>query len=226
MLGRFSSVFDIVGPVMVGPSSSHTAGAARIGALARRVLGEIPGWAICTLYDSFALTGSGHGTDIALVGGLLGLESHDPRLVHALEMAEEAGLKIEWEMGEKSPTGHPNAVRLRLTGAITGICTDIHAVSQGGGKVAVVQIDGFSVTLTGLYPTLLVFHRDVAGAIAQVTTAVAAGGCNIARMEVARQSRGKNALMVMELDQSPSADVVAEINSVSAVYRVRTVVPE
>lgn len=211
---------------MVGPSSSHTAGAARIGVLARRVLGEAPGWAICTLYDSFALTGRGHGTDIALVGGLLGLGSHDPRLVNALKMAEEAGLKVEWEMAEKSPTGHPNAVRLRLTGATTGISTDIQAVSLGGGQVAIVRIDGFAVTLTGLHPGLLVFHRDVAGAIAQVTTAVAAGGCNIARMEVARQARGKKALMVMDLDQSPSPTVVAEINNVSAVYRVRTVLPE
>ncbi|MGI6082289.1 MAG: L-serine ammonia-lyase, iron-sulfur-dependent subunit beta [Limnochordia bacterium] len=223
---RFSSVFDIVGPVMVGPSSSHTAGAARIGMLARRVLGEPPGWAICTLYDSFALTGRGHGTDRALIGGLLGMESHDPRLIRSLEMAEEAGLKIEWEVGEESPTDHPNSVRLRLTGAVTGISTDIHAVSEGGGQVAIVMIDGFSVRLTGLYPALLVFHRDVAGVIAKVTSAVAAAGCNIARMEVARQSRGQKALMVMELDQSPGSEMVEEINNVSEVYRVRTVLPE
>jgi len=196
------------------------------GTAPRRVLGEPPGWVICTLYDSFALTGRGHGTDRALIGGLLGMESHDPRLVHSLELAEEAGLKIEWEVGEESPAGHPNAVRLRLTGSVTGISTDIHAISEGGGQVAIVMIDDFSVRLTGLYPALLVFHRDAAGVIAKVTTAVAAGGCNIARMEVARQSRGQKALMVMELDQSPGPEMAEEINNVSEVYRVRTVLPE
>lgn len=226
MLERFSSIFDIVGPVMVGPSSSHTAGAARIGGLARRILGEEPAKAVCTLYDSFALTGRGHGTDIALVGGLLGFPSHDPRLVDSFALAEKAGLKVEWRMADKSPTGHPNAVRLQLTGRQTGLTDDILAVSRGGGNVAVVEIDGFAATVSGVRPTLLVFHRDRSGAVAQVTTALAVAHCNIAYMEVARESRGKTALMVIELDQSPSPEVIADIDGLPVVQRVRTCPPE
>lgn len=226
MAERFASIFDIVGPVMIGPSSSHTAGAARIGALARRILGETPVHAVCTLYDSFALTGRGHGTDKAILGGLLGLASHDPRLAQSFTLAEQAGLTVEWRTGAKSPTGHPNSVTLQLTGRESGLVTTVEAISQGGGKVAVVAIDNFSVTVTGAQPTLLVFHFDRAGAVAQVTTALAKDQCNIAHMEVARASRGKDALMLIELDQAPSGDVLDSIAALPVVQRVRVCLAE
>ncbi|HHT26197.1 MAG TPA: L-serine ammonia-lyase, iron-sulfur-dependent, subunit beta [Firmicutes bacterium] len=223
---RFTSIFDIIGPVMVGPSSSHTAGAARIGGLARRILGEEPAHVVCTLYDSFAHTGRGHGTDIALVGGLLGLSSHDPQLVNAFTLAKEAALQVEWHLAQRSPTGHPNSVHLELTGRETGAKTNVLAVSQGGGKVAVVQIDGFFVTVTGQRHTLLIFHQDRFGAIARVTSTLAMGHCNIAYMEVARTARGREALMVIELDQAPSEDVLTDIASMPVVNRVSTCIPE
>jgi len=161
MKDSFTSIFDIVGPVMIGPSSSHTAGAARIGGVARRILGEPVQTARITLFESFALTGRGHGTDLAILGGLLGLPSYDARLVDAAEMAEKSGMQVTWLYAGRSPAGHPNTVRLQLTGANEQ--ADIMALSRGGGKVEVVEIDGFPVSMLGTHPTLLVFHHDRAG---------------------------------------------------------------
>lgn len=226
MRKQFSSLFDIVGPVMIGPSSSHTAGAARIGALARRILGEEVAKAHIILYESLALTGRGHGTDLALLGGLLGLASHDPELVEAAQRASAAGLTVSWQLEQRSPTGHPNTVYLELWGRSSEVSTHILAESRGGGKVRVVSIDGFPVDMAGVHPTLLVYHHDRAGAVAQVGAKLAQGDINIAFMELARTERGKDALMVMELDQEPTVEILAEIAGLSVVTKIRFCPPE
>lgn len=218
---RQRSLFDIVGPVMIGPSSSHTAGAVRLGLLARAVFGEQPVSARIELHGSFASTGRGHGTDLALVAGLLGLAPDDPRIKDAFSVAEKSGLAVSFtdvDLGQ----AHPNTTRIVL-GAANGTTMRVVGSSLGGGDVVVSAIDDFEVELTGELPTLLVEHTDRPGEIAAVSSALADGGCNIAAMRVAREARGARALMVIETDAPVPDEVVATIESAPAVSAVRRV---
>lgn len=199
-------VFDIVGPVMIGPSSSHTAGAARLGKMARTILGEEPSKVNITLYGSFARTYKGHGTDKALAGGLLNFAADDPRIKNALALARQLDINIIFRTSDKE-TPHPNTVQFSLQGK-SGKAATMTGVSIGGGQIEVQEINGFDVRLTGEYYTLITIHQDKPGVIAKVTQALACFDINIARMKVSRSLRGAEALMVLEADEPiPEATV-------------------
>ena len=191
-------LFDLIGPVMVGPSSSHTAGAARIGLTARLLLGEDVKQADIALHGSFAKTYHGHGTDRALVGGLMGMAVDDLRLRDSLEIAKEQGLDIT--LRQINIRGaHPNTVRLEIIG-VSGKRLTLEAASVGGGNIEIHRLDGLRVNFTGKENTLIVHHSDHPGVIAYVTGSIAQSGINIAGMQVFRREAGKEAVMVLELD--------------------------
>ena len=191
-------IFDILGPVMIGPSSSHTAGAAKIGAMARTLLGAPPVKAAIHLYGSFAETGAGHGTDRALVGGLLGMKPDDPRLPDAFAEAEKAGLT--YTIDEiKLRDAHPNTAVLTLTSR-TGRQLSLKAASVGGGRIRVTEIDGVPADFGGDSNTLIIHNEDTPGCIAEVTMALALRRINIASMQVFRAAAGGYAVMVLECD--------------------------
>ncbi len=219
---RQRSLFEIIGPVMVGPSSSHTAGACRLGGLARAILGGTPCAARLTLHGSFAKTGRGHGTDRALVAGLLGYAPDDVRLKDALELAEEEGLAAlaidEADLGDV----HPNTARLELTDA-QGREWVVQGSSLGGGDVEVTLVDDFPVQLTGELPALVVVHHDQPGVVAAVTARLAADVINIAGMQVSRERRGARALMVIETDEPVPDEVATSLAALEGVAEVRRV---
>lgn len=197
------SLLDIIGPVMVGPSSSHTAGACRLGLLARCLVGGTPQSARVELHGSFARTGEGHGTDKAIVGGLMGFRPDDERIRDALEIAEREGLHYAFEktkLGDEDKI-HPNSVR------ITVERSDRKSVmlgsSLGAGRILVTQIDGFPVEVTGSYHTIVLVAEDVRGSIAKIATILAEDGLNIATLRLTRKERGGDAFMVIELDEMP-----------------------
>ncbi|MGH7550511.1 MAG: L-serine ammonia-lyase, iron-sulfur-dependent subunit beta, partial [Gemmatimonadota bacterium] len=177
-----SGVFDIIGPRMVGPSSSHTAGALRLGLLARALLGRTPERATIGLHGSFATTYRGHGTDRAVVAGLLGMAPDDQRIPHSLEVAREAGLEVRFEPVDLGAEAHPNTLRFELeAGGQRAVMT---GVSVGGGAVEVRDVNGRAVELTGEFDTLLIVAQDIPGTTATVTRLLAEAGVNIAFLEV------------------------------------------
>src|SRR5918992_374583 len=204
---RMVSLLDIIGPVMVGPSSSHTAGACRIGLLARCLVGGTPHRARLELHGSFARTGEGHGTDKAIVGGLMGFRPDDERLRDALEIAEREGLEYRFEkttLGEEAEV-HPNTVRITLerdrrTAVMVG-------PSLGAGRVLVTNIDGYPVEVTGNYHTIVLVAEDIPGSVARIAGILADHALNIATLRLTRKERGGDAFMVIELDDEPAVDV-------------------
>ena len=218
---RTRSIFDIVGPVMIGPSSSHTAGAARLGALARAIFGSEPARARILLHGSFDSTGRGHGTDLALAAGLLGMSIDDPSLRDALRLAAERGMEITFE-GVDLGEAHPNTARFELEGA-DGRTMTVTGSSLGGAEVVVTCVDDFDVEITGELPTLVVTHLDRPGVIASVTAVLAEGGVNIASMRDSRERRGERALMLIETDGAVPGDVLERVGAVHDVSDVRAV---
>lgn len=192
-------VFDILGPVMVGPSSSHTAGAARIGYMARTLLGTRPLLAHIHLHGSFADTGMGHGTDRALVGGLLGMRPDDLRLPFAFDEAKKQGLTFTIDQIDLSDA-HPNTAVIEADGE-GGRHLEIQASSLGGGRILVNRLDGIDVNFTGDYNTLVIHNQDESGTVATVTGILNQLHVNVANMSVNRRKRGGDALMVIETDQ-------------------------
>ena len=205
-------VFDIVGPVMIGPSSSHTAGAVRLGLMARAVLGEVPMGAYIDLAGSFAQTYRGHGTDKALVAGILGFRQDDERIRDSLAIAKKQGLDIRLHPVDLKGA-HPNTAVIRMIG-VTGRVVHLRGASVGGGNILISNIDGYEVELTGAYPALIVVHHDRPGVIARVSEILSRYEVNIAFMRVSRQNRGETAMMIMELDDVPADEVVEECQEV------------
>lgn len=218
---KFNSVFDIIGPIMVGPSSSHTAGAARIGKMARNLLGAEPTWAKIHLYGSFAKTYKGHGTDFALVGGLLNFETDDPRMSQALEIAREKQIEVTF-IEDTAATDHPNTVRLIIGHDDNQV--EVTGISIGGGKVEITELNGFSLRLSGEYPAMLIMHNDRFGAIASVTSILAKNRINIGYMEVNRKDVGAEALMVIEVDQDVTEDVISELEQANNIIKVTKII--
>ena len=201
------SLLDIIGPVMVGPSSSHTAGACRLGLLARCLVGGTPERARVELHGSFARTGEGHGTDKAIVGGLMGFRPDDARLRTALEIAERESLDYRFEkttLGEDSET-HPNTVR--ITAERAGREAVMVGSSLGAGRVLVTEIDGYPVEVTGNYNTIVLVAEDVKGSVARIAGVLAEDDLNIATLRLTRKERGGDAFMVIEIDEAPSEAV-------------------
>ncbi|KGR80395.1 L-serine ammonia-lyase, iron-sulfur-dependent subunit beta [Ureibacillus manganicus] len=214
---KFTSVFDIIGPVMIGPSSSHTAGAARIGRVARDLFGRQPKWAKIYLYGSFAETYRGHGTDVAIVGGLLDFDTYDERIKTSFQLAKEANLEFEF-ITETANKEHPNTARI-LLGDEAGEMS-VEGISIGGGKIEVSEVNGFKLKLTGGMPAILVVHDDRAGCIANVANALAMHHVNIGHMEVSRIERGQTALMVIEVDQNIDEKILHQISLIPHITKV------
>lgn len=193
------NIFDILGPVMVGPSSSHTAGAVRIGLVTRRLLGEKVKTARIGMYGSFAATGKGHGTDRALVAGLLGMEPDDTRIPGSFDEARRE--KMEFSIEEASLSGaHPNTALLKVEG-VSGRTLEVQASSLGGGRIMINRLDGIEVNCTCEMPTLIVHNIDQPGHVAKVTSMLFESNINIANMSLYRDRRGGIAVMVIEADK-------------------------
>ena len=201
-------IFDILGPVMVGPSSSHTAGAVRIGNMARTLLGERVVHARITLHGSFAQTGQGHGTDKALVAGLLGMKPDDLRIPESFTVAAVEGLAFSFQTADLKDA-HPNTALLEVEGK-DGAFLRMQASSTGGGRIRVDKINGVEVGFTGAYNTLVIHSTDISGKLAEVTRLLSQGKVNIANMSLHRSRRGGAVLMVIETDQ-PVAPVVRQL---------------
>jgi L-serine dehydratase len=199
------SLLDIIGPVMVGPSSSHTAGACRLGLLARGLVGGTPERAKIELHGSFARTGEGHGTDKAIVAGLMGFRPDDDRIRNALEIAEREGLGYKFEKTTIDEDAHPNTVRISLERGDRS--ATMVGSSLGAGRVLVTEIDGFPVEVSGNYHTIVLVAEDIRGSIAKIATLLADDGLNIATLRLTRKRRGGDAFMVIELDECPGEDV-------------------
>ncbi len=212
------NLFDIVGPVMIGPSSSHTAGAARIGCVARRLLGEDVAEARVGFCGSFARTWRGHGTDRAVVGGLMDVAADDARLRDSLDEAKRRGLSVTFEEIQLKGA-HPNTVRLRLRG-VSGKRIEVTGASVGGGSIEIREIDGLSLRVTAQKHTLIIAHRDTPGIIARVSSLLAGAPVNIATMQVARSAAGGKAMTTMELDELPPDEIVAALKVMKGVESV------
>lgn len=203
---------------MVGPSSSHTAGACRIGLIARKLLGAPPVRAELLLHGSFAATGSGHGTDRALVAGLLGMGPDDPRIPSSFALAAEAGLAFQFGKTVLRDA-HPNTVLLHLSAA-DGRELEVVASSLGGGRVKVCAVDGLEASFTGDYPTLIVRNEDRPGQVAEVANILSRRQVNIATMKLYRNMRGGLAIMVIESDQAIWREAIDELRACPGIVGV------
>lgn len=197
MSGR-SSVFDMIGPVMIGPSSSHTAGVVRIGRVARRVLGQQPTEAQITFYNSFARTYEGHGSDRAILAGLLDYKTDDVRIKQALDLAKEAGLQYKFKSVGNASIYHPNTVKLELTAGERQV--EVFGESLGGGIIRIPKLNGFTANFSANLHTLIITAKDVKGSIAFISNVLANDNCNIATMSVSRKGKHDLACLIIEMD--------------------------
>ena len=212
------NIMDIIGPVMVGPSSSHTAGAVKIGQVARKLLGESVRKADIYLHGSFLATGKVHGTDKALIAGLLGMAVDDKRIPDSFELAKAKGMHFHFE-GIELVDAHPNTVKMNLEGQ-SGRKLEIIASSIGGGQIRICEIDGLTANFTGDFPTLIVHNLDQPGHVTEVTSMLAHKSVNIATMQLYRDSRGGNAVMVIECDQEIPADSIRWLEHLEGIVKV------
>ena len=212
------NIFDILGPVMVGPSGSHTAGAVRIGSISRKLLADKPVKAEIYLHGSFALTGVGHGTDKAIIAGLLGMDTDDMRIPDSFEIANKEGLEFSFKKINLKEA-HPNTALLKLQGE-NGRTLEITATSVGGGKISIAKLDGIETHFSGDYPTLVVHNIDQPGHIADVTSALSHHAINIATLNLYRNKRGGYAVMIVETDQPIPERVVKWIEHLDGIIKV------
>ena len=212
------SIFDVIGPVMVGPSSSHTAGAVRIGYISRKLLGENIVKADIRLYGSFLATGKGHGTTKAVVAGLLGMKPDDMRIPDSLDIAASQGMEVTFGEAQLKDA-HPNTVQMFLTGA-SGRSLEVVGESLGGSRINIAQIDGINTNFSGDYPTLVVHNLDQPGHVSEVTAMLAHKGVNIAYMQLYRSNRGGEAVMVVECDQEVPQEGIKWLEKAEGVVKV------
>lgn len=216
------NLFDILGPVMVGPSSSHTAGAARIGLTARRLLGEgTPVKAEITLYGSFAATGHGHGTDRALIAGLLGYRPDDERIADSFRWAQGHGMDFHFTLS-KLAAEHPNTARVEVVGK-SGKTLSMTACSLGGGRIMVLELNGLHVKFAGDLPTLIVQNEDKPGRVGIVAGMLAKDEVNIATLQMYRDHPGGNAVMIIETDKAVDKEIIAELSKVKGIISVTAI---
>ncbi|MDF2520888.1 MAG: L-serine dehydratase, iron-sulfur-dependent, beta subunit [Clostridia bacterium] len=215
------SIMEIMGPVMIGPSSSHTAGAEKLGKAAGSMVGSEFDEALFYLHGSFSATYIGHGTNKALVAGILGMEPDDERLRDSLLIAEEKGIKVEFieaDLGEV----HPNTVKIVLKYKGKTLLT-IMGSSIGGGNIMINEIDGCSLEISGKYPVVIVKHRDVRGMVSRITGILAQSGVNIATLKVSRESKGEIATTIIETDNESPENTAAEILKIENVISVKKI---
>lgn len=217
------NIFDIVGPVMVGPSSSHTAGAVKIGRVARELLGEEPENVVIGLHGSFAQTYRGHGTDKAIIAGLMGMSMDDARIRDSLDVAQEAGIKYKLET-IMIRDAHPNTALITANGK-SGRHISVQGASIGGSNIIIQKVNGIDVEFTGQYNTLIISHTDTPGAVAQVTTLLSYNNINIANMKVYRSYRGGDAIMIIETDDDIEGELLVMIQQLSRIQNCMNVHP-
>lgn len=221
MMKKKYGVFDIIGPIMIGPSSSHTAGAAKLAKIARGIAGEEPVEVHFYLHGSFSKTYKGHGTDRALVAGILGMDPADDDLKESLKLAKAKGMKISFNEKDLGDV-HPNTVMVDMI-MKDGREVSVTGSSIGGGAVEISRIDGEEIQFSGNYPTLLITQRDVPGVVANVSKLLYDFGVNIAYMSLFRSQKGKDAMMIFELDQNIDKDILEKLTQVDCVEHVRFV---
>ncbi len=218
-------VFDIIGPVMIGPSSSHTAGAVRLGYFTRVLLGEPAVKAIVHLHGSFAHTYQGHGTDRAIVAGIMGMKPENPRIKNSLILAKEQGLEIIFKPMELEDV-HPNTALIEATG-INGKELAIQGSSVGGGNITITKIDGKNVAITGKNPTLVVEYSDIPGQVAAITNVTAKHKMNISEISIGRNYRGGKATMCLQMDGMSVSDAlkhdILELEEIFSVILIKPV---
>ncbi len=212
MESKTMNLLDIIGPIMIGPSSSHTAGAVRLGLLARKILGQQPTTANIDLYGSFAQTYKGHGTDLALIAGLLGYLPDDERIPSAFDIANKAGLNYSFDCKPTDEFIHPNTAIFNLQ-ALDGQTCKVGGASLGGGRVLINNINDFQVDINGELSALVTLHSDKQGIIANVTNILSSLNINIANMQVFRHQKGGTAVMIIQTDQELEQKIVPIINS-------------
>lgn len=220
---RNYGAFDILGPIMIGPSSSHTAGAARLGKIARIISGGDIKEVKFLLHGSFAKTYKGHGTDRALAAGILGMNPWDENLKNAIKIAGVEGIKLEFietDLGDV----HPNTVKFIIKKNDES-SIEIQGSSIGGGNILITEVDGEKIQFTGEYPTLIIKHRDVPGMVSCITAVLYENNINIAFLKVYRSSKGSEATMIFETDSIVNNSVVEKINGLSNIDKVRIVNP-
>ncbi|WP_461613723.1 L-serine ammonia-lyase, iron-sulfur-dependent subunit beta [Clostridium sp. Marseille-QA1073] len=218
------SAFDILGPIMIGPSSSHTAGAARLAKIAAKIAGEKIVKVKFLLHGSFGKTYKGHGTDRALVAGVLGMDPMDERLRDAMDIAREKGLDFSFEEADLGDNVHPNTVKFILTTS-EGLEVNVVGSSIGGGNIEIFEVDGQRLKFTGEYPTLIITHLDTPGVIYKVTTVLYKEDVNIASMNVYRKGKGSEASMVVEIDSIVNDDIIHKLEEVENIKTVDQIVP-
>ncbi|MDQ6421736.1 L-serine ammonia-lyase, iron-sulfur-dependent subunit beta [Paenibacillus sp. LHD-117] len=214
---RFKDVFSIIGPSMIGPSSSHTAGAVRLGICARQALGDMPTHAEIRFFGSFADTYAGHGTDLAIAAGLLDLETDDPRIRHSIMLAEQLGMSIKF-VPMTRPSAHPNTAAMLLRKDERSV--SMTGCSIGGGNIEIIGVNGFDVKFTAVYPTILIYHRDRPGMVAEISDIARQAGINISYMEVDRKTRNGEALTVIESDERFDPEAARRLESLADVKEV------
>ncbi|MCX7868909.1 MAG: L-serine ammonia-lyase, iron-sulfur-dependent subunit beta [Terrimicrobiaceae bacterium] len=214
------SAFDIIGPAMIGPSSSHTAGAVRIRLVARHLLGEQPARAAIGLHGSFAATGQGHATDRALAAGLLGFGPADSRVKESLALAEERGISVTFAATDLGEDAHPNSALIELEGS-SGGRLKLVASSIGGGMIRVLAVDEFATSFDGALETLVLWHADRPGYLAKITALLAIVEANIATIRTSRAGRGGGALTVIEVDAPLPPDCLSLVRRIAATSKFR-----
>lgn len=213
------SVFDVIGPNMIGPSSSHTAGALRIALMARKIVDRPIRKVTFILYGSFARTYHGHGTDRALLGGILGYSTEDKRIRDSFAYAREAGIEFSFETNTQETDVHPNTARMLITDDLDQV-HDIVGESIGGGKARITKIDGLEVNISGDMPTLVVVHHDEPGVIAKITDRLFLEDINIAFIDLSRKSKNGVAVAVFELDGAIDVSILNRLKRISAIQQV------
>jgi L-serine dehydratase len=213
-----SSIFDMIGPVMIGPSSSHTGGVVRIGKVSRLLFGGQPESVVIIFYNSFARTYEGHGSDRAILAGLLGMSTDDVRIKQAFDHAKEAGLLFTMKAINNASALHPNSIRLQMVAGQKKM--EVLGVSRGGGLISIVEIDGFSCNFTAQSKTMVITAKDIKGSVAFLTNVIAHDDCNIATMTVNRSGKNDIAKLVIEMDSALSPITLAYMQQLNWVQEV------
>jgi L-serine dehydratase len=213
-----SSIFDMIGPVMIGPSSSHTAGVVRIALVAVKILGSVPDTAEITFYNSFARTYEGHGSDRAILAGLMDFNTDDNRIREAIEIANQAGLKYHFKSVGNASTLHPNSIRLLITKGDRTV--EVLGESKGGGVINIAEVNGFKADFSANLRTLIIFADDIKGSIAFIANVLAHDDCNIATMSVSRKGKNDLACQVIEMDSTIKPVTFEYLKSLSWVKEV------
>lgn len=213
-----SSIFDMIGPVMIGPSSSHTAGVLRIAKIAVKILGAIPDQAEITFYNSFARTYEGHGSDRAILAGLMDFDTDDKQIKEAIEIASQSGLKYHFKSVGNASTLHPNSIRLVISKGDRTV--EVLGESKGGGVINIAEVNGFKADFSASLRTLIIFADDIRGSIAFIANVLAHDDCNIATMSVSRKGKNDLACQVIEMDSSIKPVTFEYLKSLSWVKEV------